>query len=141
MVKIIPDMYDILSGSVKMNSIYGAPLIEISPDLMPAWQQSIKRILDIAASLFVLMFLSPVYLFAAIGVLASSKGPLLYSHERIGLHGRPFRIYQFRSMYVGAEKDTPQLSSATDGRITAFGRWMRKIRLDETQQFWNVIIG
>jgi exopolysaccharide biosynthesis polyprenyl glycosylphosphotransferase len=141
MVKIIPDMYDILSGSVKMNSIYGAPLIEISPDLMPAWQQSIKRIMDISISLLVLIFLSPIYLFAAIGVLTSSRGPMFYSHERIGLHGRPFRIYKFRSMYVGAEKDTPQLSSATDGRITPFGRWMRKIRLDEIPQFWNVLIG
>jgi exopolysaccharide biosynthesis polyprenyl glycosylphosphotransferase len=141
MVKIIPDMYDILSGSVKMNSIYGAPLIEISPELMPAWQQSVKRMMDIVFSLFVLVFLSPVYLFAAIGVLTSSRGPLLYSHERIGLHGRPFKIYKFRSMYVGAEKDTPQLSSATDGRITPFGRWMRKIRLDEIPQFWNVLVG
>jgi exopolysaccharide biosynthesis polyprenyl glycosylphosphotransferase len=141
MVKIIPDMYDILSGSVKMNNIYGAPLIEISPELMPAWQQSTKRMMDIVFSLFVLIFFSPVYLFAAIGVLTSSRGPLLYSHERIGLHGRPFRIYKFRSMYLGAEKDTPQLSSSFDDRVTPFGRWMRKIRLDEIPQFWNVLIG
>jgi FlaA1/EpsC-like NDP-sugar epimerase len=87
LVKIIPDIYDILSGSVKMNSIYGAPLIEISPELMPAWQQSVKRLMDIVLSLFVFVFFSPVYVFTAIGVLMSSRGPLLYSHERIGLHG------------------------------------------------------
>ena len=141
LVKIIPDMYDILSGSVKMNNIYGAPLIEISPELMPVWQQSLKRLMDISISLFVLVFFSPLYLFAAIGVLTSSRGPLLYSHERIGLHGRPFRIYKFRSMYVGAEGETPQLSSEKDERVTPFGRWMRKIRLDEMPQFWNVLIG
>jgi exopolysaccharide biosynthesis polyprenyl glycosylphosphotransferase len=141
LVKIIPDMYDILSGSVKMNNIYGAPLIEISPDLMPAWQQSVKRMMDIVMSLFVLIFFSPVYLFAAIGVMMSSRGPLLYSHERIGLHGQPFRIFKFRSMYVDAEKDVPKLSSTNDERITPFGKWMRKIRLDEIPQFWNVLIG
>lgn len=140
-VKIIPDMYDILSGSVKMNSIFGAPLIEISPNLMPVWQQSIKRILDITLSICVMVFFSPLYIFTGIGVLLSSPGGLFYSHERIGLHGKPFKIYKFRSMYSNAEKTGPQLSSATDARITKFGRWMRKIRLDEIPQFYNVLKG
>ncbi len=141
MVKIIPDMYDILSGSVRMNNIYGAPLIQISAGLMPTWQQSIKRLIDIACSLFVLLFFSPLYLFTAIAVKATSRGPMLYSQERIGLHGQPFKILKFRSMYVGAEKAGPQLSSKRDERLTPFGRWMRKIRLDETPQFWNVLRG
>ncbi|HNQ61546.1 MAG TPA: sugar transferase [Bacteroidia bacterium] len=140
-VKIIPDMYDILSGSVKMNAIFGAPLIEISPDLMPVWQQSVKRLFDIVTSFFVLTVFSPLYIFTAIGVKLSSKGGLFYSHERIGLHGKPFRIYKFRSMVVDAEKLGPQLSSTQDQRVTKFGRWMRKIRLDEIPQFFNVLIG
>jgi exopolysaccharide biosynthesis polyprenyl glycosylphosphotransferase len=140
-VKIIPDMYDILSGSVKMNAIFGAPLIEISPDLMPPWQQSSKRIFDILVSLIVLLFFSPLYIFTALGVILTSKGPLFYSHERIGLHGRPFKIYKFRSMYANAEAGGPQLSSRDDERITKFGSWMRKIRLDEIPQFYNVLIG
>lgn len=140
-VKIIPDMYDILSGSVKMNSIFGAPLIEISPNLMPVWQQSIKRILDITISIFVMLFFSPLYIFTGIGVLLSSPGGLFYSHERIGLHGKPFKIYKFRSMYSNAENGGPQLSSSTDTRITKFGKWMRKIRLDEIPQFYNVLKG
>jgi exopolysaccharide biosynthesis polyprenyl glycosylphosphotransferase len=140
-VRIIPDMYDILSGSVKMNAIFGAPLIEISPDLMPAWQQSIKRIMDILLSMMVLVVFFPLYLFTAIGVKLSSPGPVFYSHERIGWHGRPFRIYKFRSMRTDAEKAGPQLSSKDDPRMTSFGRWMRKIRLDEIPQFWNVLIG
>jgi len=141
LVKIIPDMYDILSGSVKMNSIYGAPLIAISPELMPTWQQSIKRLMDILISFFVLFFFSPLYMFTALGVWFSSKGPLLYRQERIGLHGRPFHILKFRSMYVDAEKHGPRLSNALDDRLTPFGRWMRKIRLDEIPQFFNVLLG
>jgi exopolysaccharide biosynthesis polyprenyl glycosylphosphotransferase len=140
-VRIIPDMYDILAGSVKMNAIFGAPLIAISPDLMPVWQQSLKRIMDIVLSLFVLVFFFPLYLFTAIGVLLSSPGPIFYSHERIGLHGKPFKIFKFRSMRTDAEKAGPQLSSKHDSRMTPFGRWMRKIRLDEIPQFWNVLIG
>lgn len=140
-VKIIPDMYDILSGSVKMTSIFGAALIEISPEIMPAWQQSLKRMMDIVISLFVLIFFSPLYLAIALGVALSSRGPVIYHHERIGLHGKPFRIYKFRSMVVGAESEVPQLSSTTDSRITAFGRRIRKSRLDELPQFFNVLIG
>lgn len=140
-VRIIPDMYDILSGSVKMNAIFGAPLIEISPDLMPAWQQSIKRLMDIVLSLFVLIIFFPLYLFTAVGVILSSPGPIFYSHERIGWHGKPFRIFKFRSMRTDAEKAGPQLSSKDDPRMTRFGKWMRKIRLDEIPQFWNVLIG
>ncbi len=140
-VKIIPDMYDILSGSVKMNAIFGAPVIEISPDLMPEWQSSVKRLLDISFSIFVLTAFSPLYIFTALGVLLTSKGKLFYSHERIGLHGQPFRIYKFRSMYENAEKNVPMLSSKGDKRTTPFGRWMRKVRLDEIPQFYNVLAG
>ena len=140
-IKIIPDMYDILSGSVKMNAIFGAPLIEISPLLMPVWQRSVKRILDISISIFLMLFLLPLYIFAALGVMLTSKGPLFYSHERIGLHGQPFKIYKFRSMVANAEKHGPQLSSHEDSRVTKFGRSMRKIRLDEIPQFFNVLVG
>ncbi len=140
-IKILPDMYDILSGSVKMNAIFGAPLIEIYPTLMPAWQRFAKRVFDIFFSLFVLIVLSPLYLFAAIGVKLSSKGSILYNHERIGMHGQPFTIYKFRSMYANAESGKPMLSSANDDRVTPFGRFMRQFRLDEIPQFFNVLIG
>lgn len=140
-IKIIPDMYDILSGSVKMTSIFGAPLIEISRDIMPVWQQMTKRFLDVVVSLIALIFLSPLYLALAIGVKLSSKGPIFYSHERIGWHGKPFMIHKFRSMYVDAEKMGPALSSKSDPRITPFGKFLRKVRLDEIPQFYNVLIG
>jgi len=140
-IKVIPDMYDILSGSVKMTSIFGAPLIEISREIMPAWQQSLKRIFDICLSIFVLTCFSWVYIIVAIAVKLTSKGPIFYSHERIGWHGKPFFIHKFRSMYVDAEKTGPALSSKHDPRITPLGRFLRKVRLDEIPQFYNVLIG
>lgn len=140
-VKIIPDMHDILLGSVKMSSIFDAPLIQISPELMPVWQKVFKRIIDIAAAIIGLTVLSPLFLFAAIGVRMSSKGPIFYSHERIGLHGKSFTMHKFRSMFVDAENNGPQLSCKDDPRITPFGKYMRKVRLDEIPQFYNLLKG
>lgn len=140
-IKIIPDLQDILLGSVRMSSIFHAPVILISPDLMPAWQQSLKRLLDIIASLMVFILFSPVYLLTAIIIKTTSKGPVFYSHERIGLKGKPFVMHKFRSMYINAESGTPMLSCKDDPRITPFGRFMRKVRLDEIPQFYNVLKG
>ena len=140
-IKVIPDLKDFLLGSVKMTSIFHAPLIQISPELMPAWQMFLKRFINVVASIIAILILIPFYMLVAIGVKLSSKGPILYSHERIGLHGKPFVMYKFRSMFMDAESSGPQLSSKNDKRITSFGRFLRKVRLDETPQFFNVIIG
>ncbi len=140
-IKIIPDMYDILSGSVRMTSIFDAPLIEISRQIMPVWQQSAKRMFDVGVSLFVLIAFSWLYTILIILVKLTSKGPAFYSHERIGWHGKPFFIYKFRTMCIDAEKHGPALSSEEDPRITPLGKVLRKIRLDEFPQFYNVLIG
>lgn len=140
-IKIIPDMYDILSGCVRMTSIFGAPLIEVSNNIMPVWQKALKRILDFFISLFVMTFFFPVFLIIAILVKLTSRGPVLYSHERVGKHGKPFTIYKYRSMFKDAEKNGPALSSEFDNRITPFGKFMRRTRLDEIPQFYNVLIG
>jgi exopolysaccharide biosynthesis polyprenyl glycosylphosphotransferase len=140
-IKMIPDMSDIVRGSVKINSIFGAALIEISFDIMPKWQQFFKRSFDICIALLFLIIGSPVYLFTALMVKQSSKGPIFFKQERIGHHGMPFNIIKFRSMFVDAEKDGPQLSSQHDSRITSWGKIMRKTRLDEIPQFYNVLIG
>jgi exopolysaccharide biosynthesis polyprenyl glycosylphosphotransferase len=140
-IKIIPDIRDILLGSVKMSAIFGAPVIEIRRSLMPDWQRSIKRLIDISVSLFMLIFFFPVYLLVALIILCTSRGGAFYSHQRIGKGGKPFRMYKFRSMYADAEHKGPQLSSRNDNRITPFGRFMRKTRLDEIPQFYNVLIG
>lgn len=140
-IKIIPDMYDILAGTVRMNSVWASPLMIISADVMPVWQQSVKRLIDVFGSIIGIVLLMPLYLFTAISVKLSSKGPIFYLQERIGLNGEPFKMIKFRSMYIDAEKQGPQLSSKYDPRITPFGKFMRKIRLDETPQFFNILIG
>lgn len=141
LVKIIPDMYDILLGTVKMNHVYGAVLIEIRQELMPKWQRVIKRFLDVLASALVLILLSPLLLYFAIRVRLSSPGPIFFAQERMGLNGKPFTIFKFRSMYVDAEKLGPQLSHEGDPRCTPWGAVMRKWRLDEIPNFWNVLRG
>lgn len=140
-VKVIPDMYDILTGSVRMNAIFGAALIEIHSYLMPVWQQSVKRLMDIIISLFLIILLSPAYVVTAIIIRLTTHGPVFFVQERIGLHGLPFRMIKFRSMVIGAETDTPKLASSNDDRITKFGKFMRKSRLDEIPQFINVLKG
>lgn len=140
-IKIIPDMYDILSGSVKMTAIFGITLIDITKEVMPQWQYSLKRILDIVVSIVVLVVGFPIFLTIGIIVKLTSKGSILYSHERIGKNGIPFTIHKFRSMYENAEQGTPLLSSEGDSRITPFGLFMRKTRIDEFPQFYNVLIG
>jgi len=140
-IKILPDMFEILSGSTKMSNIYGALLMEVSTEVMPFWQQTIKRFLDLFISFIAIVLLTPLYVFSAIAVKLSSPGPIFYLQERVGLNGKTFKIIKFRTMYVNAEAKGPQLSSAHDPRITPIGRFMRKTRLDEFPQFLNVIIG
>jgi exopolysaccharide biosynthesis polyprenyl glycosylphosphotransferase len=140
-VKIVPDVLDILSGSVKTNNLFGAMLTDIKSGLMPQWQQNIKRVIDVTIAVLGCIFLFPLMLYVLLRVKLCSPGPLLYSQERIGYKGRPFRIYKFRSMYFPAEKEGPQLSSTNDPRVTPWGRVMRKWRLDELPQLWNIIKG
>jgi len=140
-IKVIPLMQDIVFGTVKIQGIFHTPLIEISPDLMPAWQKTLKRLIDIFISIVAIILLLPFYIITAIGVKFSSPGPILFGQERLGIHGRPFKMYKFRSMYADAEKFGPQLSSDDDPRITRFGKFLRKVRLDEIPQFFTVIMG
>jgi exopolysaccharide biosynthesis polyprenyl glycosylphosphotransferase len=140
-IKIIPDVYDILSGTVKMNSILGTPLIEINHKLQTPSELLVKNTIDIVLSFVIIIVFSPIYLICAILVKLSSEGPIIYKQKRLGQFGKEFNIYKFRSMYTDAEKHGPQLSSKTDSRVTAWGRIMRKIRLDETPQFFNVLLG
>lgn len=140
-IKVIPDMYDILSGSVRMTGIWGAPLVEIKTEIMPYWQFTVKRIVDVFASVLALLLLSLLMLGLAVAVWLTSKGPVIFSQERIGKGGMPFQIYKFRTMRTDAEKDGPRLSSTKDDRITKVGRFLRKTRMDELPQFWNVIKG
>jgi polysaccharide biosynthesis protein PslA len=140
-IKIIPDMLDILSGSVKTSNLFGALLTDIHTGLMPEWQMHIKRLVDILFSVSALFGLSPLLLYAAIRVKLGSAGPVFYSQERTGYKGKKFMIHKFRSMIDDAEQHGPCLSSEKDDRITRWGKTMRKWRIDELPQLLNVIKG
>ena len=140
-IKITPDTVDIISGAVQTNNVLGVPLIDLHSGLLPVWQQNIKRLLDICISFAGLIILWPLYIYTAIRVKLSSKGSLLFLQERIGYKGQPFTMIKFRSMQTDAEKNGPELSSEADPRITPWGKTMRKWRLDELPQLWNIIKG
>jgi len=140
-IKIVPDMLAILAGSVKVNNVPGAVLIDIDTALMPAWQSNIKRLIDVTASSAALIILSPLLLYVALRTKLSSDGNVIYTQERIGYKGKRFYIHKFRSMYADAEKIGPALSSENDLRITSWGKIMRKWRLDELPQLWNILKG
>ena len=140
-VKIQPDTLDILSGSVKTSNILGPVLIDLNTGLLPLWQQNFKRLLDILLSSLSFILLLPLMLYIAFRVRSSSKGPLIYKQQRIGHKGKPFIMYKFRSMHMNAESDGPALSSDNDPRITQWGKTMRKWRLDELPQLWNILKG
>lgn len=140
-LRIAPQQQDVLLGTVKTSSVMYEPLIDITPEYLPTWQRLLKRGFDIVFSLIALILLLPLYIFLAIGVKRSSPGPIFYRQERIGYHGKPFQIIKFRSMRDNAEESGPMLSSKSDDRITPFGKFMRQYRLDETPQFYNVLIG
>lgn len=141
MVRTIPDTYDILLGTVRLNHVFGAVLIEIRQEMMPEWQIVVKRIIDLVVSFFALVILSPLIFYVYIRTKISSPGPAFYKQDRIGLNGKPFQIYKFRSMALGAEENGPLLSYNGDPRITLWGAFMRKWRLDELPQFFNVLKG
>jgi len=140
-IKTLPSTLDILSGSVRTSDVMGALLSDIHTGLMPEWQLNFKRLIDVSISVIGLVALSPLMLYAAIRVRLSSAGPIIYQQERIGYKGKKFWIYKFRSMYPDAEKEGPALSSHQDPRITSWGKTMRKWRIDELPQLWNILKG
>jgi exopolysaccharide biosynthesis polyprenyl glycosylphosphotransferase len=140
-VFIVPDLYDAASGHFKTNTVHGIALKELFPEHMPAWEANLKRLLDIAVSAFGLLLSLPILLMTAILIRLDSKGPVLYTQERVGQYGRIFMLYKLRTMRTDAEAAGPQWASQNDPRITRLGRFLRKTRLDEVPQFWNVLTG
>ncbi|MEY4703197.1 MAG: hypothetical protein RIR96_1094 [Bacteroidota bacterium] len=140
-IKIAPDAADILSGIIHTENVMATPLIEAHTGNLPLWQQNIKRLFDVTLAIFLGLIFIPLFIYLAIRVRLSSNGPILFKQERLGHKGKPFIMYKFRSMVADAEINGPQLSSSSDSRITSWGRIMRKWRLDETPQIWNVLLG
>ena len=141
-MKILPDMYDIVSGQARTNQIYGFPLIDIMPQIIQPWEESMKRLMDVFVSLFVLVISSPLWVVIAIAIKMDTPGPVVYSQERVGKDGKIFRMYKFRTMRSDAEKETgPVWAPVNDTRVTKVGRFLRNTRLDEIPQFINVLDG
>jgi len=137
----LPHDVDYFSGNIHTEDILSVPLVRVNPVRMPIWQRHTKRIADIIVSTIGLLLASPLLLFVAIKTRLSSPGNIIFSQQRLGRNGKPFFILKFRSMYVDAEKNGPQLSSDHDTRITRWGKIMRKWRLDELPQLWNILKG
>jgi len=140
-IQFTPRLYEILTGSAKISKFGIIPLVSITNSSMSDWEASLKRFSDIVISFVSLVILSPILLYFIIKIKIDSKGPAFYRQERIGRLGKPFKILKFRTMYVGSENGTPQLSSANDERITSIGSFLRKYRIDEIPQFWNILKG
>jgi len=141
-MKIVPDLYDIVSGQARTNQIYGFPLIEVNPQLMAPWEEVVKRALDIGVSFLILFLGSPLWLLIALAIKLDSQGSIFYAQRRVGKDGKVFRIIKFRSMRKNAEeKSGPVWANRRDPRITKVGKIIRKLRVDEIPQFINVLRG
>ena len=140
-IYLVPGILDIISGSVRAGEVLQGQFIQIHTNPLQGWQQNTKRLLDIIAALAILILFSPLLLLAAIKVKLSSPGPVIFRQQRIGYKGRPFTILKFRSMYIDAEAKGPALSNDNDPRITPWGKTMRKWRIDELPQCWNILTG
>ncbi|GHV57935.1 undecaprenyl-phosphate glucose phosphotransferase [Bacteroidia bacterium] len=140
-IKLPVSYSNLFAGGIKVQTLAGFPLVDVAANNFSEMGKNIKLSLDKVASLLILVLLSPLYLYLTIRVKMDSKGTVFIQQERIGKGGKPFMIYKFRTMYDDAEKNGPALSTINDKRITAYGRKMRKYRLDELPQFWNILKG
>ena len=140
-ISMVPRVYDMLTGAARIGQLDRPSLIRITDYHMTDAELCIKRAFDIVASALGLILLSPLFALIALQVKLSSRGPVFYSQERIGLYGLQFCIFKFRTMIEHAEEGTPQLTRDDDPRITKIGHWLRKYRLDELPQLWNILRG
>ena len=135
------DLYPGAVATISNRRLQEESLVDRWPSQLPVWYDSAKQIADPLIALLVLVVLAPLYALIGLLVKCTSPGPVFYVQERIGKGGRPFKIYKFRSMCQNAEPDGPLLASFLDPRVTGWGRFMRRMRLDELPQFYNVLIG
>lgn len=140
-IAIEPRLFDVFTGAARIIHIDESPLIMISDPKMADWELVVKHTFDVCVAAVGIVLLSPLFLIIALLVHLDSPGPVLYKQERVGFRGQTFNILKFRSMYIDAETDTPQLSKVGDTRITKVGRFLRKYRLDELPQLWNILRG
>jgi exopolysaccharide biosynthesis polyprenyl glycosylphosphotransferase len=141
-LKLLPDFYQLVSGLNKTNQIFGMPLVEVSPEPMPLWERAAKRMLDILVSIAALVVFMPFFMIVSVIIKMSSPGPVIFRQIRVGKNSKKFTILKFRTMRDNAEDETgPTWAKENDPRVTRVGYWLRKLRIDEVPQFWNVLKG
>ncbi len=141
-IKIVPDLYEVISGLARTQQLYGLPLLDVNPNLDTLYYRIFKRIFDVVVSIIAMVVISPLWAVIAMAIKLNTEGPILYKQVRVGHNNRQFTIYKFRSMVDNAEAETgPVWAVEEDGRITPVGKWLRRFRLDELPQFLNVIKG
>ncbi|WP_080903300.1 sugar transferase [Parabacteroides sp. Marseille-P3160] len=139
-IKVMSEKNNLLSR-VKVKTLQDVPLIDVTENNFSSAEKNIKFFIDKLVAIFVLLFFSPVYAYIAWRVRRNSPGPIIFRQERIGYMGSPFTMYKFRTMYIHSDEGEPHLTKEEDTRVTPFGRILRKYRLDELPQFWNVLKG
>jgi exopolysaccharide biosynthesis polyprenyl glycosylphosphotransferase len=141
-LKMMADLYDIVSGQARISSIYGAPLIEVTPEIMKPWEESLKRLMDVVVSALIIVAGLPIWLIVAAIIKLNSPGPVLYRQDRVGRNGKSFTVFKFRSMHADAEKKSgPVWATRKDPRVTSVGKIIRRLHIDEVPQFINVLRG
>ncbi|MGB2868998.1 MAG: sugar transferase, partial [Bacteroidota bacterium] len=141
-MKIMPDLYDIVSGQARISSIYGFPLMDVRPELLRPWEATMKRLADVLVSLVIILVGLPLWILIAVFIDLDSAGPVFYRQDRMGRNGKVFKILKFRSMRTDAEKHSgPVWAGKNDPRVTKMGRILRRLHLDEVPQFLNVLLG
>ncbi len=140
-IYIVPELYPVVNGRFKANLVYGFELQELFAFTMPPWQVRVKRIMDLVVGGFIGLASFPLWIFAAIAIKLQDGGPVFYSQERIGLYGKPFTVYKFRTMRTDAEKFGAQWATKDDPRVTKIGKFLRKTRIDELPQILCVLKG
>ena len=141
-VHVVPDLLQFIALRARLEDLDGLPIISINDVPLRGFNSLVKRAVDIAVSLLVILLGAVPALIVALLIKRSSPGPVFYSQERMGLDGKPFRVYKFRSMPMDAEDATgPIWARDNDPRATPIGRWLRQTDFDELPQFWNVLLG
>ncbi len=139
---MVPDLLQHITLRAAVEDLDGVPIVNLSATPLRGLAGSVKRGMDLLAAMFGIVLFAPLFPLIALAVRLTSKGPIFYRQERMGLDGRSFELLKFRSMVMDAERTTgPVWTRESDPRITPVGRFIRKFSLDELPQFFNVLRG
>lgn len=140
-VRVVPDFYQYVTLCGGVEEFAGLPIINLQASPLLGWPSVLKRLFDFSVAAFGALFIAPFIALIALAVRLTSPGPIFYAQERVGLDGRSFTMYKFRTMRLDAEVSGAQMTVPNDNRCTPIGAWLRKLSLDELPQLWNVLAG